>query len=295
MRKKSIYLSIIFLLYLSIGYSNYQRVVRNYSFISDKRDSLLVRFLINEINEAKGLFQYYFGDSLKQQVSIILPSSDIEYDRLLRGIVPEWSGGVAIHKEGRIILKPGEYFDAQQYREVVLHELTHLYLAEFIGEDRLPLWINEGLAMYLSSRSISWQENIFIGNSITSGNVLQLAEIDSLLIFGFIKAKLAYLEALLAIQYIIDSHGKEVLINLIHAFRDNKSTNQIFFEHLGYDYYDFENKFYLHLKNNYRWMVFLQFDRLIWLSFILILIVAFIARKFHNRRIAQNWDQEDMV
>jgi hypothetical protein len=239
MRKKIIYLSIIFLLYLSIGRSDYQKIIGNYYFFANEKDSLLVHFFINEINKTKVLFRTYFGYSLKRPVYIILPASELEYHHLTNTVVPEWSSGVAFNSKGQIILKPGNYFDPEQYREVILHELTHLYLAEYIGINKIPLWMNEGLSMYLSNKSISWQESIYIGNSINSGDILQLSEIDSLLIFGSMKARLAYLEAFLAIRYLIKQHSEQVLIKLIHDFKNGGSIDQLFFKNLGYDYYDF--------------------------------------------------------
>jgi hypothetical protein len=291
--KKKVYIAVLFLLYLSFARSNYQRTLGSLVFSANERDSLIINFFIDEVIQAEITFEHFFGGLLKNPVQIILAESETEYKDLTGSKIPAWSAGVAFNLKGKIILKPGNYFNPEQYREALLHELVHLYIAEYIGINKLPLWINEGLAMYLSNKSISWQESIFIGNSITSGNILQLTEIDSILIFGFTKARLAYLEAFLAIKYIIKEHNEQILINLIHDFGNSKSIDQIFFRNLGYDFYEFENEFYKEIKRNYRWMVFLQFENLLWFFLVLIIIVAFFVKKLHNRKIYRDWNNED--
>ena len=80
---------------------------------------------------------------------------------------------------------------------------------------------------------------------------------------------------------------------MIHDFKNELSIDQIFLRNLGYDFYDFEIKFYDNLRKEYRWMIFLQFDNLIWLLFIFIIVIAFISIKLRNRRVIRKWDIED--
>jgi hypothetical protein len=289
----TVFLSLVLILAVLPAGTTYQKKIGNYLFFAEDKDSLIVDFFIQQISHAEMKFQYFFGNNLKRPVYIILPGSDTEYLDLTESNIPEWSGGIAYTALNRIILKPGDYFDPDQYSETLLHEITHIYLAEMVGVNRLPLWINEGLAMYMSKKRMSWQESILVGNSLAAGHIYQLTEIDSLLTFPYIKAKVAYLEAYLAIEYLIKQLGEQKIQRFIMDFKQIESIDQVFLKNAGYDFYDFEIDFYKDIKKQYRWMILLQFENLLWLSLVLIIFIIFIFIKLHNRKVIKSWDDPE--
>ena len=86
----------------------------------------------------------FFSFKLTQKVKIILSSSEKDYMKITSNKIPEWSSGVAFLKERAIVLKPGKYYNPKIYRETLIHELTHIYVSDKIGSDKLPIWLNEG-------------------------------------------------------------------------------------------------------------------------------------------------------
>src|SRR5882672_4676168 len=69
------------------------------------------------------------------------------------GIHPT-SGGCMIHKDYVHIAMP--YHDGRSIRRVLVHELVHLSVVHL----RLPLWLNEGLAVVLDRAAAVWRQTI---------------------------------------------------------------------------------------------------------------------------------------
>ena len=147
--------------------------------------------------------------------------------------------------------------------------------------------------MYLSGENISWGESITLGNAILAGNIISLTEIDSLLKFGNIQANIAYLEAFLAVDFLIINHGEDAVINIINDIPDIKQFEKTFLKNVGIDLIDFEFEWYEYLKKRFRWMVLLQFENILWISLVLIIFIAFIIMKIRNRRIMNDWKESE--
>jgi hypothetical protein len=194
-----------------------------------------------------------------------------------------------------IILKPGAYYDPLKYRETLSHEIAHFYIGEIVKDNALPVWLNEGTAMYLSGKSVSWQESINIGNALSVGNLTDLTAIDTVLKFANAQAELAYIESFLAVQFIVGNHGEKAIADIIRDFSYTNNIDQVMHKHLGYDFIDFELDWYDYLKRHYRWMAFLQFENLFWILLVIIVILAFIMKKIRNRRIYREWEQENLL
>ena len=62
---------------------------------------------------------------------------------------PEWSVGFARPCEKTVYT----YSDSYDFlKDVLVHELTHLILREFIGSAKVPLWFEEGVATYMERK-----------------------------------------------------------------------------------------------------------------------------------------------
>ena len=271
-----------------------QKNAELFRFHADLSDSLIVNQLVFFAGEIKLKCENFFNYRLIDTIDIYLASSDEEYRKYNPPEIPEWSGGVAFMRRRAIILKPGGYYDPLKYRETLSHEIVHFYIGEIVKNNALPLWLNEGTAMYLSGKTISWQESINIGNALSVGNLTDLTAIDTVLKFANAQAELAYIESFLAVQFIIGRHGEKTIADMIRDFSYDNNIDQVMQKHLGYDFIEFEIDWYDYLKRHYRWMAFLQFENLFWILLVVIIMFAFIIKKVQNRRIYREWEQENL-
>jgi len=278
-----------------IANAGYKQEVENFRIYSDPEDSLIVNQLAVFVNQCRSKYDQFFDYSYEQEVAIYLANSEQEYEKFNRPDIPSWSSGVAYTRLRKIILKPGSYYDPERYRETLFHEIAHMYIADISHNRSIPVWLNEGLSMYLSEKKISWQESIAIGNALSMGNLIELASIDSVLLFMNIQAELAYLQSFLAVQFLISKIGEDNVARMIHDFSLLNTEDDIFEKYLGYSYFEFEIDWYNDLKSRFKWMSWLQFENLFWIGLILIIFLAFLLKKIRNRKILKKWEREDYL
>jgi hypothetical protein len=261
--------------------------------IAQHRDSIIVRDLAGFALEAQEINNKFFSYRLQKKIRVYLAESESDYQKFSHQAIPEWSSGVAFTRQHIIVLKPGNYYDPKMYRQTLIHEVSHIYLSEIHGYTYLPVWLNEGTVMYLSGKSLSWEESIRIGNALSAGKLLNLGEIDSILSFVSAKANLAYLESFLAVQFLIERHGEAKLVEIISALARNNSVDQVFLNTLGFDFFDFEIMWYENLKKQFRWIAFLQFDNLFFMLLVIFILIAILSRYYRNKKIIKRWEEEE--
>lgn len=275
-------------------HGSYKQKVGDVVIIAPLKDSLIVRELVGFAKEAQNINERFFSHRLNKIIHVYLTESESEYHKFSSNQIPEWSSGVAFISQHIIVLKPGNYYSPHQYRQTMIHEISHIYMGELINTDVLPVWLNEGTVMYLSGKSLTWEENIVIGNAMVANKMVDLVAIDSLLTFVSAKANLAYLESFLAVQFIVEKHGENKLAAIISSLSDHNSLDQAFIENIGYDFFDFEILWFENLKNQFRWIAFLQFENLFFFVLVIIILFAWIARRYRNKKIYQRWEEEDL-
>jgi hypothetical protein len=280
------------MLVLSTGLSNAYEVTSAGCVIRGAdEDSVIVNYIAGEVRANQTRFEKFFAVQLKGAlVQIDIPNDEKGFDIITRKMLPEWSAGVAFSGQRRIIINPGNYYEPTRYREILLHEMAHIFIGEVCDPERIPLWYNEGIAMYMSNKSVSWQDGILIGNAVTGNHIVDIQEIDSLLHFGESKARIAYLQSFLAVKYLIAQHGKAIVRQILHGVAGGQDFNSGLIQYTGKDIIDFEYEFYQHIKKEYRWMAMLQFSNLFWVLVIILIILSFIAVKLRNRRMLRDWD-----
>ena len=147
--------------------------------------------------------------------------------------------------------------------------------------------------MYLSEKELSWEESITISNALTTGNLIELNAVDSVMLFLNTQAELAYLQSFLAVNYLISKVGENIVTEIIKDLGYSSSLDAVFQRRLGYSFFEFEIEYYDDLKNRYRWVSWLQFENLFWVLLILIVFMVFLLKKIRNRRIIREWEKED--
>jgi len=287
------------LIFLITGFmhvnGSYKHKAGDVVVVAELKDSLIVEDLAGFALEAQSINEKFYSHPLQNIIYVYLTDSESEYHKFSNTKIPEWSSGVAFISQHIIVLKPGQYYNPVRYRETMIHEISHIYMGELSNmRNRLPVWLNEGTAMYLSGKSLSWEENIVLGNALAANKLLDLTAIDSLLAFKTAEANLAYLESFLAIQFIVEQHGEKKLSEIILSLSKHGSLDQIFLEILGYDFFDFELKWFDNFKSQFRWIAFLQFENLFFMTLVIIIFLALVMRRYRNKKIYQRWEEEDL-
>ncbi|HES59343.1 MAG TPA: hypothetical protein ENO18_02840, partial [Caldithrix sp.] len=192
------------------------KTYRNYHFVYDTADSVYVKKLAAKIKKQLHQIEFFFNYKPKSIITIIITRSDAEYTSYRGKIMPEWSQALALTREKIILLKIENADDIIRSPEILLHELVHIFFDDRITTHKIPVWLHEGIAQYLSGYELTVNDRIHLANALTSNNIISLTAMDSLFTFGQVKARLAYIEALTAIQFIVKNHGVAALQMLIN-------------------------------------------------------------------------------
>jgi hypothetical protein len=285
----------IIILVLVVPLSATDVISGTYSFSAASADSGIVQYLQQVLNENEVQMEKIYGCSLKFPVRILVPSSDGDYFKLLDSALPDWSGGVAFPSRRLIVLRPGAYFDPAEYRQVMLHEMGHIYLNDNLDTMQVPLWFNEGVAMLASGKTFSWTEHLAIGNAVLMDQLLDLSDIDEMLVFGLAKAQLAYAQSLLAIQYLVREFGESIIPDLLDGSRRGIEWEQVLTAKTGLNSGQFTDRFLRYIQNEYRWALFLQLKNLFWILVVVLFLSGFLIVKIRNRRKIREWEKSEDI
>ncbi|HID38397.1 MAG TPA: hypothetical protein EYP36_02650 [Calditrichaeota bacterium] len=266
---------------------------RNYQFVYNQGDNAFVRSLLQNIQPGLMRIEQFFGYEPVSLVTIYVTRSEAEYNKTARNGIPEWSQAVAFSKEKIIVLKIIGADDIKKAPEILLHELVHIYFAERFPAQRIPNWLNEGLAQLLSGKRLTLQDKVFLAESMAAKKLIGLHGLDTLLTFSRPRARLAYIEALSAVEYFIQTYSYDALKELVKILRNQRSINKAFLSATGYDYIDFEVGWYAWLDEKFRWLLVLNIDNLLWLTMGVLALLAIAVIRWRNRRKLAQWESEE--
>lgn len=150
--------------------------------------------------------------------------------------------GIAIPSESRIIIKaPALVPPHADFRGTIRHELVHILLERNVNVDRLPRWLNEGIAMYLSKEH-RWDSTFQVAQMYMQNSLIPYHELDLVLQQAGAEMEFgsAYAQSLSMTRFLIDQLGEDVFWDLIRdldimSFGD---TLRLRLDMLPIDFYD---------------------------------------------------------
>ena len=140
---------------------------------------------------------------------------------------PEWANGLAYPREGVIYL----HQDAPQaLARTLTHELAHLALAPRPSSSgsvgtQLPLWLNEGLAVW-ASEPVSFERMKTLTEARLSGRLLPFQHLTRAFPVSPSHAQLAYAQSVHFVTHIADTHGAPALRRFTRALLAGASLDE---------------------------------------------------------------------
>lgn len=267
----------------------------NFAIIYSLEDENYVNNILAVLKEVMPQLISFYNINLDRRISIIIPASRLEYERLTSVSVPTWSGAIFIPESSQIIIQKPEWHSGEnELQKSMIHELSHAFFYEKFSPQQLPLWFNEGIAEYLAKGRINLQMGLIISNALFTKNVGKLEEIEEMLSFSEGRARLAYLQSFTAVLF-METYLREHKLTWAEFF--DLVNEDGFYKSLemvsGMDFIDFEIKWYRWMKNKYRWFVILNWENFIWIFMIFILIGAMYALRYRNKKILDQWEMEE--
>lgn len=222
----------------------------------------------------------------------------IDHPDQLRGFVgagfPDWGAAAAQPDLRRIIIKAPELTTADKPLALLAaHEYAHL-LVGALADGSAPRWLDEGLAMYLSSE---WTFSDFTAISLASlrGAFIPLPEIERLNSFDEGAAHIAYAQSYLAVRYLVEYYGPEALGDALALLGEGRSADEALQQTIGIGLAGFEAELFAYIRERHTLVGVLMGSTIFWLALAaLVVIGAALARKRKAARY-RKWDEEERL
>ena len=146
---------------------------------------------------------------------------------------PAWSGAASDLKADTMYVLEGKNF-----YPLSVHELTHLYFDGYFLPSISPLWLSEGMAVYMqiyvTHRKPSWVDEglrqILMGKYIPLEELMQMEDISSLTTQ---QAELWYTEAFSIVDYLLNSHSRDEFYRFCNELKAGAPVYQALYRAYG--------------------------------------------------------------
>lgn len=173
-------------------------------------------------------FIRYRGWTYEQRALIYIYDDQVEYQKFAKNL--EWSGGLANVglKEIHTFPSAAGFFDS-----TLPHELAHLIFREYIGNTQVPIWLDEGVAMY-QEKAKRWGANKVVMQAIKNGQFIPLSDLTAKRLSGEKNKEIVnlfYAQAASIVYYMIVELGESRFENFCRklsegvAFEDALDKN----------------------------------------------------------------------
>ena len=147
----------------------------------------------------------------------------------------EWTGGAAFTEFSTIAIgiPPSEL---DWGKRALIHELTHLVVhqATFGPYGQLPLWLDEGLAMYNEGEP----DPVFqssLEKAILEDELISVRSLCSPFSAETEKARLSYAQSYSLVEYLLDNYGQDKMLDLLTILKQGSTYDEALTEVYGFD------------------------------------------------------------
>jgi len=192
------------------------------------------RELMNACQEGLARLTQDIGTYPEKPIKIYIYASTSDLQGAM--IFPqEWSGGVAFTEFSIIAIgiPPSEL---DWGKRALVHELTHLVVhqATFSPYGQLPLWLDEGLAMY-SEGELDPVFRSYLEEAILEDELISVRSLCSPFSAYSEKARLSYAQSYSLVEYLLDNYGQGKMLDLLALLKQGSTYDEALTEVYGFD------------------------------------------------------------
>jgi hypothetical protein len=196
---------------------------------------------------------------------------------------PHWAAGLAVAERGLILVRsPKLLTGPEQFRPLLVHELTHLYLSAALRQRDHPWWLEEGLAMYASGES-SLERGTVMAEAVLQKRLIPFSELERGFPGGPDQAALAYAQAYYFVSYLIREYGQEVLPNLVGSLARGRDLTAALKEATGKGLYALGKDFAEDMESRFSWIALISAGGVLWTAISLVAAVGLVRRRRQQR------------
>jgi hypothetical protein len=208
--------------------------------------------------------------------------------------VPLWAAGVAYPAENVIVLRSpravkGGWIDPVN---VFAHEFSHIALGRALAGVRVPVWLNEGLAIY-EAREWTFSRLSVLTTAALTDRLIPLSVLALSFPAEAGPAELAYAEGFMFVSFLINKVGREAFHRLIRDYTRFGDLEGALRRGTGMSLAELEERWLFYLKLRVSWIPIITSVTTLWFVMALIFIYGYMRKKkLAEKRLREMQEEE---
>lgn len=184
---------------------------------------------VKVIESAWTEFSQYLPITNIEPVQVWIVHKSEDFVSMSYGRSPFFFGGVARPGSGIIVVKASRLRSwGEDFAGTLRHELVHVFLSRAGLDDRLPLWFNEGLAMFLANEYY-WSTGLRMSQIVLTYRLIEYRNLDRELMLTTSPdtTSSAYTQSLSMVQYLWKQLGKEKFWEMVKSCKEKSFVESL--------------------------------------------------------------------
>lgn len=212
-----------------------------------------------------------------------------------RTLIPLWAVGVAYPEQNVIVLRSPRAVKGSRIDvvDVFAHEFSHIALGRALASVTVPVWLNEGLAMY-EAREWTFSRISVLTRASLMDRLIPLPILTLSFPAEEEPAELAYAEGFMFVSFLINKVGQEAFQRLIRDYTRYGDLAGALRRGTGMNLADLEERWLVYLKLRVSWIPIITSVSTLWFVAALIFIYGYARKKRQaNRRLKEMETEEE--
>jgi len=170
--------------------------------------------------------------------------------------------GFAVPGKNLVVIDYGRIRNPLKFRNILKHELCHLLLHEHVNNVPIPRWFDEGIAQWTSNGVMDIlhdPRDALLPKAAFSDHIIPLGALNKGFPGNANALRLAYEESRSFIDYIINTHGKSGLLEILRLMKNGVTLRKAVLQALDTPLYKIEEEWRTSLKQNIAWFAHLSY------------------------------------
>jgi hypothetical protein len=226
----------------------------------------------------------WLSASIMQSLSIYIAPSQEEFAVLSGGLLPEWGVACAIPGTDVVIVRSPRIVKLwrEAPREILNHEITHIFLDQYLAGAKVPRWFHEGYALY-ASRMWDLESFLRFSVAILSGRMFPLHDLEKGMPENEEWAELAYIQSYTVVEFMFEYWDDAQMQLLFERWRATGDLDMALRSSVGLTLGRMEEKWRKWAGVRYGWLKLLTSATLMWIVAALLFLVVFARRRSRNK------------
>jgi hypothetical protein len=194
--------------------------------------------------------------------------------------IPLWAAGVAYPAENVIVLRSPRAVKGTRIDvvDVFAHEFSHIALGRALAGVRVPVWLNEGLAIY-EAREWTFSRISVLTTAALTDRLIPLPVLALSFPAEAGPAELAYAEGFMFVSFLINKVGREAFHRLLRDYTRYGDLEGALRRGTGMRLADLEEGWLFYLKLRVSWIPMITSVSTLWFVMALIFIYGYMRKK----------------